>query len=171
MITPFLMSALVFCSALAAPDAPAPAEDGAPSPSATSNQDHTAGGRQPVDPEEVVAAALAHDPELAQAEAAVIRAEGQLAAAQGLRHDPTLSARLGFGLTQHELALSQPLSLSGEGLAAAAAARAGVEAAQAEAHRRRLEVAAHARNALIGAIAAEREYERAGHAQDRKSVV
>ena len=50
-------------------------------------------------------------------------AEGALRAATGLRYDPTLEARLGFGLTQHEVSLSQPFSFSGEGRAAAQAKR------------------------------------------------
>lgn len=115
----------------------------------------------PVLPDEVVAKALAHDPALAAAEAAVGTAEGERRAATGLRYDPTLELRLGFGLPQHEVSLAQPVSLSGEGLAAARAAEAGLRAAEGERDRRRLEVAANARLLLILAIAAGAEVERA----------
>ena len=115
-------------------------------------------------PDEVVRAALAQDPALARAEAEVTAAEGALRAATGLRHDPTLEARLGFGLTQHEVSLSQPFSFSGEGRAAAQAARAGLEAAEAERAQRRLEVAAAARLGMIEVIDAQAEVARAKEA-------
>jgi outer membrane protein TolC len=115
----------------------------------------------PLTADDVVGAALARDPALAAAEAVVVAAEGIRRAATGLRHDPTLEARLGFGLQQHEVALTQPVSLSGEGLAAADAADATLRAAEAERDRRRLEVAADARRALIRAIAADAEVARA----------
>ncbi len=109
----------------------------------------------PVAADEVVAAALDLSREVAAADAAVDRAEAELAAARGLRANPTLDVRLGFGLPQHEVSLSQPVSLSGEGLAAAAAAEASVRAAQATAERVRLQVAADARRALVAAIVAD----------------
>lgn len=115
----------------------------------------------PVTADEVVGAALARDPALADAEAAVVAAEGERKAATGLRHDPTLEARLGFGLPQHEASLTQPVSLSGEGVAAAKAADAALRAAEADRDRRRLEVAADARRSMIRAIAADAEVERA----------
>ncbi|MBK9370995.1 MAG: TolC family protein [Deltaproteobacteria bacterium] len=115
-------------------------------------------------PDEVVRAALAQDPALARAEAEVTAAEGALRAATGLRYDPTLEARLGFGLTQHEVSLSQPFSFSGEGRAAAQAARAGLEAAEAERAQRRLEVAAAARLGMIEVIDAQAEVARAKEA-------
>lgn len=118
----------------------------------------------PLTADEVVAAALLHDPSLAAAEAAVTAAEGERRAATGLRVDPTLEVRLGFGLPQHELALSQPVSLSGEGLAAARAAEAGLRAAEAARDRARLVVAAEARRWLIAAVAAQAQLERAGEA-------
>lgn len=115
----------------------------------------------PVTADEVVSAALSRDPALAEAAAAVVAAEGERKAATGLRYDPTLEARLGFGLAQHEVSLTQPLSLSGEGAAAAKAADAALRAAEAERDRRRLEVAAAARRSLIRAIAAHAAVERA----------
>jgi outer membrane protein TolC len=109
----------------------------------------------PIAPDAVVAAALQLSPDVASAEAAVDRAEAGLAAARGLRANPTLDVRLGFGLPQHEVSLSQPVSLSGEGLAAAAAAEASLRAAEATAARVRLQVAADARRALVSAIVAD----------------
>jgi outer membrane protein TolC len=116
----------------------------------------------PLTADDVVSAALSRDPALAEAEAAVTAAEGERKGATGLRHDPTLEARLGFGLPQHEAALTQPVSLSGEGIAAARAADASLRAAEADRDRRRLEVAAGARRSMIRAIAADAAVERAG---------
>lgn len=110
---------------------------------------------EPLPVETVVQGALDRDPALARAEADATAADGAWRAATGLRHNPTLEARLGFGLTQHELGLSQPLSVTGEGLADARAAEALLRSAQAELDRRRLEVAAAARRALARAIAAD----------------
>lgn len=115
----------------------------------------------PIAADEVVAAALAHDPTLAAAEAQVIAAEGARRAATGLRLDPTLEARLGFGLPQHEASLTQPVSLTGEGLAAARAADAALRAAEADRDHRRQVVAAQARHRLIAAVAAEASLARA----------
>ncbi len=98
---------------------------------------------------------------LAAAEAAVVTAEGERRAATGLRNAPTLELRLGFGLAQHEVSLAQPVSLSGEGLAAARAADAELRAAESDRDRRRLEVAANARQLVIQAIAATAQVERA----------
>lgn len=116
----------------------------------------------PVPVEGVVAAALLHDPALAQAEAALVAAQGARKAERGLlRIDPTVEARLGFGLAQHELSFTQPVSLSGEGLAAVQAADAALRAAEADRDRRRLVVAADARRRLIRAIAADAALARA----------
>lgn len=114
----------------------------------------------PITVDEVVRAALSHDPLVAAAEAEVTAAEGARRAATGLRVDPTLEARLGFGLTQHEVSLTQPVSLSGEGVAAVRAADAGMRAALAERDRVRLFVAAEARRRLIAAVAADALLER-----------
>jgi outer membrane protein TolC len=105
--------------------------------------------------DEVVAQALARDPALADAEARVTAAEGELRAASGLRDNPTVEGRLGFGVVQHEVAVSQPISVTGEGLRAHQAAQAALQAAQAERDRRRLEVATDARRGLVEAIRAE----------------
>jgi outer membrane protein TolC len=110
---------------------------------------------EPLPVETVVRGALDRDPALARAEADATAADGAWRAATGLRHNPTLEARLGFGLTQHELGLTQPLSVTGEGQADARAAEALLRSAQAELDRRRLEVAAAARRALARAIAAD----------------
>jgi cobalt-zinc-cadmium efflux system outer membrane protein len=114
----------------------------------------------PITVDEVVRAALAHDPLLSAAEAEVTAAEGERRAATGLRHDPTLEARLGFGLPQHEVSLTQRVSLSGEGIAAVRAADAGLRAAEAERDQVRLVVAAEARRRLIAAVSADAQLER-----------
>jgi outer membrane protein TolC len=115
----------------------------------------------PIVVDEVIRAGIARAPALRAADADVARAEGALRAAAGLRYDPSVDVRVGFGLQQHELAINQPISLSGEGVAAVAAARAGLRAAEASRDRARLEAAAGARLALIRAIAAEAEAARA----------
>lgn len=114
----------------------------------------------PLTADEIVSAGLRHDPALAEAESAVTAAEGDRKAATGLRRDPTLEARLGFGLAQHEVSLTQPVSVSGEGLADARSADAALRGAVAERDRRRLEVAAEARLRLIRAIRAAAEVTR-----------
>ncbi len=115
----------------------------------------------PLTPDEVVSAALSHDPALALAQAQVQAAEGERKAATGLRHNPTLAARVGFGAAPHELTLAQPISFTGEGLVAARAARAGLDGALAARDHRPLEVAAAARQALIAAVATAAEQGRA----------
>lgn len=116
----------------------------------------------PIAVDELVRAALAHDPSLAAAEAEVTAAEGERRAATGLRIDPTLEARLGFGLPQHEVSLTQPVSLSGEGIADVRAADAALRAAEAERDHVRLVVAAEARRRLIAAVAADAQLARSG---------
>ncbi len=104
-------------------------------------------------PAETVKAALAHDPALAAAEARVEAGEGALAGASWLRHNPRVSGRLGD--ERLELEASQPLSLSGEGLAAARSARASLDVALAARDRARLVTAADARRAWLRAAVAE----------------
>jgi outer membrane protein TolC len=105
--------------------------------------------------EQLVAAALANDPVMVAATADVERADGELRAASGLRQNPTLDARFGLGLQQHEASLRQPLSVTGAGAAAFGVARARQEAAVSTLFRRRLEVAADIRRWLVEAIRAE----------------
>lgn len=121
----------------------------------------TAALAAPLTADELVAATLLHSPQLAAAEADVAAAEGARRAATGLRVDPTLEARLGFGLPQHELSLTQPVSLSGEGIAAVGEADAALRAAEAARDQLRLVLAAEARQRLIVAVWAAAELTRA----------
>jgi outer membrane protein TolC len=110
---------------------------------------------EPVTTDAVVAASLATSVEVASARAEVARAEAILAGARGLRNNPTIEVHLGFGLPQHEVAVAQPVSFSGEGMAAVDAAEAAVRAARAAASRVELEVAADTRRALAAAVLAD----------------
>ncbi|MFZ5481325.1 MAG: TolC family protein, partial [Myxococcota bacterium] len=104
-------------------------------------------------PDEAVAAALANDPTLAEAEARLAAAKGERAASTWLRHNPSVEARVGDGRVEVEA--MQPISITGEGLAAGRSARAEVEAAEAGLARARLVAAAEARRAYVRAAAAE----------------
>jgi outer membrane protein TolC len=114
----------------------------------------------PMTVDDVLRAALDRDPTLVEAEARVVAAEGVWRASRGLRHDPTLEARAGFGLAQHEAALTQPISLSGEGVAATRAAEADLRAEEHRRDRRRLEVAAEVRRLLVVESASQAEVAR-----------
>lgn len=108
----------------------------------------------PISPEEAVAAALVHSPALVAAEGAVLAARGQQQDANFLRHNPTLDLSVSTDGSLMEASLAQPLSLTGEGLAAARSARSALAAAEAEAERARLLAAAEARRAWIRAAEA-----------------
>ncbi|MBL8617692.1 MAG: TolC family protein [Deltaproteobacteria bacterium] len=101
--------------------------------------------------------AIHRDPAVHAAEAALQAATGAAADAAGLQHNPVVDARLGFGVAQHELALSQPLARGGAGAAARAAAEARRAAAAQRLTLARLDAAAAARAALIEGIAAEQQ--------------
>lgn len=109
----------------------------------------------PITADEVVALALARSPELAAAEGAVEAARGDRAASLGLRSNPNVDLQVGSDGHLHELAVAQPISLSGEGLADARAARSGRDAAASGLERARLEVAAQARRELVEAVVAD----------------
>lgn len=113
----------------------------------------------PLPIEEIVRSALQHDPAVAHAMAELTIAEGTLTAAQGLRSNPRLDYRIGFGGSQQEASLTQPLSLSGEGTAAAQAAQRQVEAAQAALRRQNLLTAAAARAAVVRCVQADDQRE------------
>ena len=103
-------------------------------------------------PEEAVRAAMEKSPALAAAEADVEMARGAVAGASGIRQNPRADARLGE--ERLELELSLPLSVSGEGLAAAMSARAQQEAAERALGWAKLETAAEARRAWAEAAGA-----------------
>ena len=111
----------------------------------------------PLTADAAVSTALERAPEVARAAGLVEAAAGARRGACGLREDPTLAASAALVGEAWSLSLSQPLSLSGEGLAACEAARHALEAAEARAARARLEVAARARRVWADAVAAERQ--------------
>jgi cobalt-zinc-cadmium efflux system outer membrane protein len=111
----------------------------------------------PVTPDAAVAAALARDASVASSEAVVDAATG--AAAQGgrPRSNPALNVQLGFGVAQHEVALTQALSVTGEGQAITRADRHALSAAKLSAARTELQVAADVRRAYVVVVAADAE--------------
>jgi multidrug efflux system outer membrane protein len=109
---------------------------------------------EPLSAEAAVARALPRSSLLAEADAGVVRAQGALRAARGLRHDPELGASVALVGEAWSLEASQQLSLTGEGLADHAAARHALEAAEARRRRVELEVAAQTRRAWCEAVAA-----------------
>ncbi len=114
-------------------------------------------GAEPLAVDDAVFAALRQSPELAAAEAAVIRAEGVLRATRGLQHDPEIGGSLAVVGEAWSVDLAQPLSLTGEGLAAHAAARHALRAAEARVGRAELEVAAEARRSWIAVVVARQQ--------------
>ncbi len=118
----------------------------------------------PLTADQAVAAALSRDPTLAEAAAARVAAEGQHKASRGLRHDPTVGAELAVVGQAWGVSLAQPLSISGEGLAASAAARHAQAATEARHDRAALEVAADTRRAWIQAVVARAQAELAARA-------
>ena len=101
--------------------------------------------------------AVQRSPAVRAAHAAVDAAAGAAADAAGLQHNPNAEARLGFGVAQHELSLTQPLARGGAGAAARAAASARAQAAEAALELARIDAAWQARNTLLDAIVAERQ--------------
>lgn len=109
----------------------------------------------PLTPDDAVRAALAHDPSFVAATSAVAAARADVRAATFLRENPTVSGE--YSLTSDRLgaAIEQPISLTGEGLAARAAASRRFDAAEATRVRAALTTAAGARLAWAGAVGAE----------------
>lgn len=99
--------------------------------------------------------ALSHDPVYLSALAAEAQARGELRATALLRDNPTISAELSVARPRWSAAVSQPLSLTGEGLARHEAARAAADAAELERARAALVCAAEARGAWVDVRAAE----------------
>lgn len=108
----------------------------------------------PLSAGEAVTAGLERSPILADAEAAVRRAEGARRAECGLRHDPTVNVSTAIVGEAWSVSATQPLSVAGEGRAACAEARRALEASRARLARKRLEVAAGTRRAWVDAVAA-----------------
>jgi cobalt-zinc-cadmium efflux system outer membrane protein len=109
----------------------------------------------PLTPDDAVRAALAHDPAFVAATSAVAAARADVRAATFLRENPTVSGD--YSLTSDRLgaAIEQPVSLTGEGVAARAAASRRFDAAEATRIRAALTTAAGARLAWAEAVAAD----------------
>ncbi len=103
--------------------------------------------------DEAVAEAAARSPALAAAEAEIVRAEGALRAARGMRQAPEIGAELAVVGDAWSIEASQALYLTGEGFAAQVAARHALEAAVAKRRRAELELAAEVRRAWVAAVA------------------
>ncbi len=109
----------------------------------------------PLTADDAVARALPLSSVLAEAHADSTRALGQVRASCGLRQDPTLRARTAAVGELWALSLSQPVSVTGEGMAACTSARRSLEATEARALRAELEVAAQTRRLWVDAVVSE----------------
>lgn len=123
--------------------------------------------------DDAVRAALEHDPAYVGAAQAVEAARGEVRASGFLRANPTVSAEVSLVTDRATAAVSQPISISGEGWMAARGARLRLDAAEARLHRAALEAAAAARQSWAGAVAAAEHtriaataFEDAGHRRD-----
>lgn len=110
---------------------------------------------EPLTPDSVVRSALEHDPSYLSAVAAVHAARGDLRAATFLRENPTVSGELSLTSDRAGASIDQAVSLTGEGFAAHRAAALRMDAAELDARRAALVVAAEARLAWTLAVAAE----------------
>lgn len=111
----------------------------------------------PLSADGAVERALGRSVDVAEAEAALEAARGRARAASFLRYDPQISGSWAAVGDSHGLSLTQPLSATGEGLAARRSARAEVEAAEARLQRSRLETAADVRRAWVAAVTARQQ--------------
>lgn len=108
----------------------------------------------PLSPDDAVAAALASNPDVARADAELSAAKGASRQSGFLRENPEIDAGYALVGDKIDVSIGQPLSISGEGLAAHKSARARVAAAEAGLTRTRLAVAAESRGAYIEAVVA-----------------
>lgn len=111
----------------------------------------------PLSPDDAVVAALASNPGVARAGAEFAAAKGAARQSAFLRENPEIQGGYGLADGRVDLAVSQPLSLTGEGLADHDSQRARLAAAEAAAERTRLVVAAETRNAYVDATIAREE--------------
>lgn len=107
----------------------------------------------PLDPDRAVRAALLHNTSVLQAQGSLLLAQGQLA--QSLGANPTVSGNALVG-GPSVVSVSQPVSLTGQGVAMRASASARVQSAQDTLRRTELEVAHQARSAYVDAVVAVR---------------
>jgi outer membrane protein, heavy metal efflux system len=106
----------------------------------------------PMSASEAVALSVDRSVQVAEAAGRVQAAEGRTSAAGFLANDPTISASVALVGQQLSLSASQPVSLSGQGIAERKSAKAEVDAATWRHRRARLEVAAQVRLAWIAAV-------------------
>lgn len=111
----------------------------------------------PLDADAVVASALRRSPDVLEAEARVSAARGDVSATWFLMNNPVADGALSPDAASGDAQIVQPLSLTGEGLAARRQARQELDAATAGAERARLVAAAEARGALVDAIVARQQ--------------
>ncbi len=129
---------------------PSPAADDVPLPSALS--------ASTLSVDDAIARAMAVDPGVQSALAELQQAQGLRAAAAFLLNNPTASGDWAANTTgRFSVSVRQPLSISGEGWHARAAAAAGIDAAEAGLTRARLRSAASVRRAYVAAIVASRQ--------------
>ena len=119
-------------------------------------------------PADAVRAALANDPTLAALRADVDAATGLRQESGFLRHNPEVDLSVSTDGSRLTGAVVQPLSVTGEGINAAASARAGLESAEASAERGRFETAAAARRAYARAVVAR---EQLGFAEEDRELL
>ena len=108
----------------------------------------------PLSSDSAVERALERSPEVAAARAEVERSRGLAEADCGLRQDPTVRASTAVVGHAWSVSVAQPVSITGEGRSACAAARQTVQASAARLRRARLHAAAATRYAFADAVAA-----------------
>ena len=111
----------------------------------------------PLSADEAVQQALERSVDLASASATVAAARGDARATALFRSDPLVQGSWAAVGDAHRLSITQPVSLTGEGLAAHRGARAEVAAATAAQTRTRLEIAAATRLAWVAAVEARQQ--------------
>ena len=103
-------------------------------------------------PDDAVRAALANDPALAARRADVDAAAGLRSSTRFLGRNPEVGISFSNDRSRLSGSVTQPLSITGEGLFAARSAGSGLQAARAAADRGRFETAAMARQAYTRAV-------------------
>lgn len=118
----------------------------------------------PLSPNDAVVAALASNPDIARADAERGAAQGAARQSAFLREN--LSVEGGYALVGDRLdvTVSQPISVTGEGMADNRSARARLDAAKASVERARFVVAAEVRSAYVDAVVAHQRAALAGDA-------
>lgn len=118
----------------------------------------------PLTADEAVSRSLERSVDAAAATAEVEAARGQARATALFGSDPTVQGRWAAVGDAHGISVSQPVSLTGEGLAASRSARARVDSAASTQARTRLEIAAAARLAWAHAVEARQRVDLAEQA-------